>query len=243
MIRRMAFVLLSAAAISFITGCNYKQLVRQSDYDYGSRSADDPKMIGPRAYGSLASNEYQHDNAFFEYSSMLSGKVSSLNGVASAIVMLTDKNAYAAISLDWTAVGTKGVEGTEEQNNTGTNSGTFNADNGSPYSDGRLQVSPYNSNYTVNDHHELSPELKQTVASLIREYVPNVQEVHISANMEFVNYFTEFAKEAWGGRSLTPWIDQFNTVVKYHFDGGTVMPEPITQRGPENLPTNWQRRR
>ncbi|MNF16963.1 hypothetical protein D3C80_2202330 [compost metagenome] len=44
-----------------------------------------------------------------------------------------------------------------------------------------------------------------------------------------MNYFNEFAKEAWGGRPLAPWIDHFNTVVQYHFAGGKVMPAPLTQ--------------
>ena len=242
MIKRMAFVLLFAAAISLVSGCNYEQLVQQSDYGYGSRKSGDPKMIGPKAYGNLTGSEHHHDNAFFEYSSALSNKVSSLNGVASAIVMLTDKNAYAAILLDWTAVGTTSSGGAEEQNNTGTNSGVYNADTGSPYGDGRLLATPYNSYFTVNDHNNLSHELKQTVATLIREYLPSVQEVHISANMEFNNYFAQFAKEAWGGRSLTPWIDKFNEVVQYQFDGGMVMPKQITIPG-QNTPTEWQTRR
>lgn len=243
MIKRMALILLTVAAlIGSITGCNYEQLVQQSDYDYGSRKPGDPKTIGAKAYGAITNNKHQHQNSFFEYSSMLSRKVTSLNGIASSIVMLTDKNAYVAILLDWTAVGTKTSGGTNEQNNTGTNSGVYNADNGSPYSNPRVLVSPYNSMFTVNDHHNLSHELKQTVAKLIRENVPTVQEVHISANMEFVNYFNEFAKEAWGGRSLTPWIDPFNTVVQYHFDGGMLMPEPITQPG-QYSPAEWQMRR
>jgi len=244
MIKRMAFILLTVAVLAVMPGCNYEQLVQQSDYDYGSRKPGDPKMIGAKAYGSMTGNAHQHDNAFFEYSSILSNKMSSLNGVASSIVMLTDKNAYVALMLDWTAVGTKGSSGTEEQNNTGANTGVYNFDNGSPYGNGRVLVSPYNSYFSVNDHNELSPELKQTAAKLVRNYVPSVQEVHISANMEFVNYFNEYAKEAWGGRSLTPWIDSFNTVVKYHFAGGKVMPEPITNPGQQQfLPDSNQVRR
>ncbi|MBH5320183.1 hypothetical protein I6N90_20465 [Paenibacillus sp. GSMTC-2017] len=229
MMKQMTFLLLATAVISSNSGCNYKQLVQQSDSDYGSRKAHDPKTIKARAYGTLSKDSSQHNNSFFEYSSMMSQKVSSLNGIASAIVMLTDKNAYVGIMLDWTAVGTKGSGGTEEQNNTGLNGGVYNSDTGQSAGNGRVLVSPYNSYFSVNDHNNLSPELKQTIAELIRQHVPTVKEVHISANMEFVNYFNQFAKEAWGGRSLTPWIDSFNTVVQYHFAGGNVMPSPITQ--------------
>ncbi|GKU76131.1 hypothetical protein [Paenibacillus sp. L3-i20] len=242
MMKRLVFLLLSTVLICTMSGCNYKQVVERSDSDYGSRKAHDPKTIKAKAYGSLSKDSNRHNNTFFEYSSILSGKVSSVNGIASAIVMITDKNAYVGLMLDWTAVGTKSSGGTEEQNNTGLNGGVYNADTGSPFGTSGVLVYPYNSYFSVNDHNNLSPELKQTVAELIRQYVPTVQEVHISANMEFVNYFNQFAKEAWGGRSLTPWIDSFNTVVQYHFAGGNVMPEPITQPG-RYTPSESQMRR
>ncbi|MGM0884682.1 MAG: hypothetical protein ACQEXQ_27045 [Bacillota bacterium] len=231
MVKRMAALLLSAVVITAAAGCNYEELAQKSDTDYGSRTANDPKMLGGKSYGPMSNNPNQHDNAFFEYSSAISRKVTDLNGIASAIVMLTDKNAYVGLMLDWTAVGTRGTGGKTEQDNTGTNEGVYNHDTGSPYGNSRALVQPYNSYFSVNDINNLSEELKQTVALKVRKMAPAVQEVHISANMELVNYFNEFAKEAWGGRSLMPWIDQFNTVVTYHFAGGKVMPPPITQPG------------
>ncbi|OBZ13655.1 MULTISPECIES: YhcN/YlaJ family sporulation lipoprotein [Bacillales] len=231
MLKRMAALMLSAIVLSTAAGCNYKEFAQNSDTDYGSRQVNDPKMLGGKSYGPTSNNPHQHDNAFFEYSSVISRKVSDLNGVASAIVMLTDKNAYVALMLDWTAVGTRNHGGKTEQDNTGTNEGVYNHDTGSPYGNSRVLVSPYNSYFSVNDINDLSDELKQTVALRVRELAPTVQEVHISANMEFVNYFNEFAKEAWGGRSLMPWVDSFNKIVKYHFAGGKEMPAPITQPG------------
>ncbi len=236
MLKRIAALLLSAALLLAAPACAYRQHAQNSDTDYGSRAANDPKMIGQKAYGSTKNNPHQHENAFFEYSSAISGKVASLNGVSSAIVMLTDKNAYVGLMLDWTAVGTRGTQGTIEQNNTGTTEGVYNVENGSPYGNSRALVYPYNSYFSVNDLNDLSPELKQTVAVRVRDMAPNVQEVHISANMELMNYFNEFAKEAWGSRPLTPWIDTFNTVVRYHFAGGKVMPPPLTQ--PETYTPN-----
>lgn len=231
MVKRMAALLLSAVVMLAAAGCNYEELVQRSDTDYGSRQANDPKMLKSKSYGPMSNNPHQHENSFFEYSSALSRKVSALNGVASAIVMLTDKNAYVGLMLDWTAVGTRNSGGKSEQDNSGTTEGVYNHDTGSPYGNSRVLVSPYNSYFSVNDINDLSDELKQTVALKVREMAPAVQEVHISANMELMNYFNHFAKEAWGGRSLMPWIDQFNTVVKYHFAGGKEMPPPITQPG------------
>ncbi|MBJ6362856.1 YhcN/YlaJ family sporulation lipoprotein [Paenibacillus sp. GCM10012307] len=228
--RRSLLLLLSLViGASALTGCNYTRRVQDSDYDYGSRQKGDPKMLQPRLYGSLTGRKDQHDNKFFEYSSMLSREVSGINGVATGIVMLTDKNAYVGIALDWTAVGTKKTGGRDarEQNNTGTNEGTYNYDNGSPYYNNQKLITPYNSYFSVNDNNQLSGKLKQTIAAKIRNFVPKVQEVHISANKEFVNEMVDYAKEAWAGRSLTPLTSEFNTFVKYQFADGVIMPRSV----------------
>lgn len=207
-------LVLSAIVIITVSGCNYKERAQQSDTDYGSREANDPKMIGGRAYGSMSNNPNQHNNAFFEYSSFISRKVSSLNGVSTAIVMLTDKNAYVSLMLDQTAAGTRNPS--SRKNKTGSSA------------DRRKDlVYPYNFNFFVNDDLDLSSELKQTVALLVREQAPTVQEIHVSARKEFFDYMNEFAIEAWGGRSLSPWLDRFNTVVQYFFAGGTALPQPL----------------
>ncbi|XEC94103.1 hypothetical protein AB6A23_22640 [Paenibacillus tarimensis] len=226
--------------LSALSACNYERKVQDSDFDYGAQQKNDPKMIGSRLYGPLTGNPKQHDNKYFEYSSMLSREVSTINGVATALVMITDKNAYAGIALDWTAVGTKRAGGSEmrEQNNTGTNEGVYNGRDGSPFYNNQKLLTPYNSYFTVNDHTMISAELKQTIARKIRQLCPRVEEVHISANREFVNEMTDYAREAWLGHSLTPWVNEFNTFVKYQFDGGKKMPISINElmgRRPSNL--------
>jgi len=188
-------------------------------------------MLGGPKYGSTTADPRQHDNRWVEYSSLLSREVSRINGVAGAIVMLTDKNAYVGIMLDWTGVGTvkNGGDSRTDQDMGGSGDGVYNNDTGSPYWDGRQVATPYNSYFTVNDHHDLSEELKQTIAGVVRGLAPRVEEVHISANMEFVNELNEYAKEAWAGRPLTPWIDAFNTLVKHQFAGGKTPPVPLAE--------------
>ncbi|BBH22183.1 hypothetical protein Back11_35280 [Paenibacillus baekrokdamisoli] len=228
---RTLLVFLSAAAIMAVslTGCNYERKVQDSTFDYGSKQKGDPKMIGSRMYGTTSNVPGQHDNHWLEYSSLLSTDVSNINGVAAAIVMLTDKNAYVSISTDWTAAGTRksGGRGTREQDNSGSTEGVYNVDNGSPYWNNQRIVGPYNSQLTINDHNQISSELKQTIAVHIRRLAPTVQEVHISANKEFANHIIQYAQEAWAGRSLTPWLNSFNTLVKHQFVGGNAVPELI----------------
>ncbi|UVI28978.1 hypothetical protein [Paenibacillus spongiae] len=225
-IRLLALALIAVVGLA---GCNYEQRVQNSTYDYGSKKKGDPKMLGGRMYGAMSSNPNQHDNLWIEYSTHLSTVVSNINGIAAGMVFLTDKNAYVGMTMDWTATGTRKTGGrkAKEQNNTGAKEGVYNVDTGSPYWNNQRFAGPYNSYMTVNDHNEISSELKQTIAVQIRKLAPAVQEVHISANMEFVNQLVQYAQEARMGRSLTPWVDSFNTLVKHQFAGGDYVPEPL----------------
>ncbi|MUT65336.1 YhcN/YlaJ family sporulation lipoprotein [Paenibacillus sp. NEAU-GSW1] len=220
------FSFIALLLLALMSSCGYEKRIQKSDYDYGSRTAGDPKTHGVKLYGSTKNKADQHDNTFFEYSNTLSNKVTQLNGVGTAIVMLTDKNAYVGLALDWTAVGTKSSGNTNEQRN---GDAVYNTETGSSHWDNRQLITPFNSYFSVNDHSQLSHELKQTVARRVREFAPNVQEVHISANMDFVNQMNEYAKQAWMNRSLAPWTDDFNNLVKHQFAGGQKMPAQIIE--------------
>ncbi|QTH41701.1 hypothetical protein J4772_29900 [Cohnella sp. LGH] len=223
----------AAAAIALLlaslTACNYKSYFQKSAQDYSSRTANDPKMSQMRSYGSLTPNPKQHENRYFEYSSALSNKVASLPGINTALVFVTDKNAYVAIMTDWSATGTKanGDARGREQDNTGTTEGVYNVTNGSSKWDNRQVATPYNSYYTHKDASDLSTELRQVIGTTVRKHFPRAQEVHISANREFVNRSLEYAKEAWMKKSLSPLTKDFNTLVGYTFGNGNEIPLPL----------------
>ena len=223
-------LLLSSLIVVLLSGgCNYKQLVQDSDQNYGTRQKNDPKLLGSRMYGATTADSEQHSNRFFEYSAHLSREVTSLNGVGQAIVMLTDRNAYVGIVLDATATHTvrSGSKTLREQNNGGWMEGVYNHKTGSDTWDNRQLVTPYNSYFSVNDHNELSSKLKQTIAVRVRRLAPAVQEVHITANRDLVNQFVEYAKEAWAGHDLHPYLKPFNILVQKHFIGASAMPVPL----------------
>ncbi|QJD86759.1 hypothetical protein [Cohnella herbarum] len=212
-----------------LSACNYKSYFQKSNNDYASRSANDPKMMHVRSYGSLSNDPKQHDNRYFEYSSALSNKVAALPGINTALVFLTDKNAYVGILTDWSATGTEARGGprSHEQDNSGTTEGVYNVSNGSSKWDNRQVATPYNSYFTHKDYGDLSTELRQVIGNTVRSSFPRAQEVHISANREFVNQSLEYAKVAWLKKSLTPLTADFNTLVQYTFDNGNEVPIPL----------------
>ncbi|MFS0725961.1 hypothetical protein [Paenibacillus sp. 1P07SE] len=230
-LRLAILILLAGATLLAASGCNYTRKVQDSEYDYGSQQADDPKMMGDRMYGPVGDIPDRHRNSHLEFSSHLSRKLSRTQGVAGAVVMLTDKNAYVGLVLDWTAVGTtrSGGKNGYEQNNTGSGKGVYNIDDGSPYWDNRDLVTPYNSYLSVSDHEMLSAELKQTIAVKLRKLSPYVQEVHISANRFFVNELVDYARETWMNRPLQPYLSEFNKLAEYEFGGGTTPPMRLRQ--------------
>jgi hypothetical protein len=232
LVRRACTLILVALLFSSQTACNYKSYYQKSGHDYTSRASNDPKMQQVRSYGTLNSNAAQHNNKYFEYSSALSKEVSSLPGINTAFVFLTDKNAYVGILTDWSATGTKARGGarTKEQDNSGTTEGVYNIANGSPHWDNRQVATPYNSYFTHKDPSDLSTELRQVIGSTLRRSLPRVQEVHISGNREFVNQSLEFAKVAWAKKPLSPLTEDFNVLVQYIFGQGVTVPVPLYEK-------------
>ena len=231
--RRIGLLTAGAVLVFSLSACNYRGYHQKSSgYDYGSRSTDDPKMTQMRSHGSYTSDPRQHDNRYFEYSNALSRQISALPGVASAMVFLTDRNAYVGLMTDWSATGAKSRGNAPvEQQNGGTMEGVYNVDNGRTSSDYRNFAGSHNSYFTHKDVSDLSSKLRQTIADEIRRGHPRVSEVHISANREYVNQLVEFAKEAWAGRPLAPLTADFNRLVQYVFGMGAEIPLPLYERG------------
>ncbi|MDB4867720.1 MAG: hypothetical protein JWR03_2053 [Cohnella sp.] len=217
-----------------LAACNYQDYHSKSLEDYGSRNRDDPKMTRVRSYGALSASPTQHDNQYFEYSSELSNKVAQLPGIYTALVFVTDRNAYVGIMTDWSATGTKSRGGRElrEQDNSGTMEGVYNVDNGSSKWDNRMLATPYNSYFTHKDVSDLSSELRQTIGDVIRLSHPSVKEVHVSGNREYINQLVEYAKASWAGQPLSEMTPQFNRLVRYMFGMGSEIPLPLYEHSP-----------
>lgn len=165
-----------------------------------------------------------HNNSKLEYSQFLSNQLHAMNGVNTAIVMTTDQNAYVALMIDSSAVGTKGY--TRETNNQGTTKGFYN-DN-APFND-TMPSNDLNNGHNSYDtavHHDmLSHRFKQAMAEKIRTLQPNIMDVYISANRDFLNKMNNYAQESWKGHSLMPLLTDFNQTVTRVFGTAQVLPE------------------
>lgn len=213
----LAAVLLGLAAAS---GCyEINPGDKRSDTNYSSKSSESVQDEGPRAYGSELNGLLTHRNTRLSYDERLSAAVTDIPGVAQAFVMVTENNAYVALMTDHTATGTSGGKASRyETNNTGTQDGFYNNRTGENTVDDPDRIaSGVNSWDTVRDHEDLSHPFKQTVALKVRELHPAVKDVFISANRDFINQVNKLSQEQWMGRTLDPYVQEFNAICEQVF--------------------------
>lgn len=215
-LRICGFHCLLLASILSLSGCYSQTGEKRSAYNYGSQKDAPPEQ--PRAYGTQQPGDIMlHGNTKLDFSQSLTDKVVALDGVNSAIVMLTDRNAYAAILIDNTATGTRGANSRKETNNSGTSLGSYNPFTFSQYADPNQLATGYNNYETVEHHADISHHFKQKIAETIRLANPAVHDVYISANRDFINQLNAYAQESWKGNSLSPYVHDFNASVNRIF--------------------------
>jgi hypothetical protein len=206
--------------LSLVAGCyDINPGDKRNETNYSSKSSDSKLDNGPRAYGSELNGLLVHRNSRLAYDGRLSAAVSDIPGVAQAFVIMTDSNAYVALMTDHTATGTSGGKASRyETNNTGTQDGYYNGHTGSnTVPDPDMIASGSNSGGTVEEHEDLSHPFKQTVALKVRELHPEVKDVFISANRDFINQVNKLSQEQWMGRSLEPYVREFNAICEQIF--------------------------
>lgn len=74
-----------------------------------------------------------------------------------------------------------------------------------------------NSYYTEDKPENLSSELKQQIALTLRKKNPQILEVYITANREFINQMNVYYTESVRGVDLNNYLDDFNKLVNEHF--------------------------
>jgi YhcN/YlaJ family sporulation lipoprotein len=218
-IHKFTVIGLSAALFCSIAGCGSEYDV-QSQNNYSSQRIKEPKN-NSRAYQTTQQfDSVEHTNTKLELNQPLIEVVQAVDGVNSAIVMTTDRFAYVAIALDNTATGTKGIRSRRETNNKGTSSGSYNYNTGSQHMNPNDLISGYNSYETVENHQDISHAFKQRIAEQIRLARPDIHDVFISANRQFINRLNYYAQESWKGHSLQAYLPEFNQMVMQIFGTG-----------------------
>ncbi len=220
-------ITICAVLLSTAAACSeYTQKFESSHYNYGTRDKERTRQLpDTKAYGVQSEYWGKHDNRKLYIDQPTADQISAMSGIAASIVMRTDSNAYVAVVLDNSATGTAAEGNRLDTDNTGTIEGMYDPISGSQYVKPNELVTKYNSYFTTKGHDDLSSDLRQKIAAKVRLENPYVQEVHISANRDFVNLLNRYAQEAWKGRSLDRYVNEFNQKMRGYF-GGTKMIRP-----------------
>lgn len=184
--------------------------------DYGNTKANQAKNENLITFGTNHIDEQQHVNSTLAYSNDLSNAISSIEGVGDARVFVTDKNVYVAVVLDATG---RNYALSRSYMYQGASS-----EKESFPSQSDIAINPFRDFISVNDSSQLTAAFKQRIANMVFAKVNNIEEVHISANLDFIYFMDEFAQAAWAKEPLEKYMNQFNILVQYHFDNGKVMP-------------------
>ncbi|NEW06946.1 hypothetical protein GK047_13125 [Paenibacillus sp. SYP-B3998] len=226
MLRKLGFPIYGLIFLMLLLiGCSEqgRQYGKSPDHtNFGSPSEN--STDSERAYQTQQfSGPVSHNNKQLAYSQFLSNQLNALNGVNTAIVMTTDQYAYVALMMDSTAIGTKNT--TRETNNQGTSKGFYNDHAPSNDSMSSQDLNTGYNNYETAVHHDLlTHRFKQTIAEKIRSLQPNLLDVYISANRDFLNKMNSYAQQSWKGNSLMPLLTDFNQTVERVFGTAQVLP-------------------
>ncbi|NDI35260.1 hypothetical protein [Chengkuizengella sediminis] len=204
--------------IAILTSCNYKQEYQQSEQNLNERTLNemsDVKMSKMNA--KQIENINTHENTSIRFSPFTAKEIMDIPGVSHSYVILTNRNAYVSLVLDHTATGGFGKGNIHEQNNSGKSDDGYNENGGIVYTNPKNLVTDKNSKFTLENENNISSRLKEKVIMEVKKLNPKVEEIYVSANRAFVNQLNVYAQKTWRGKSLKPYVEEFNESVKVYF--------------------------
>jgi YhcN/YlaJ family sporulation lipoprotein len=140
----------------------------------------------------------QHRNTRVEMSEEIAEQIADMAEIDRANVFLTDENAYIAVVLE------NNGNRTSNQNR-GNEIGTRNRGNNQG---GRMGF---------NQQDEVTEQIKEKIASQVKSVKPDINNVFVSANPDFLNRMNGFVDQVQDGRPLRGFMAEFNTLVERIF--------------------------
>jgi len=171
------------------------------------RFANDQLNEQNRVYGRrLNSNNLigSHQNYRMEASQDIADRIRKAEGLSDVYVILTDRNAYVAVSgridagdrLRRGAAGTGGLPGSRTSSRAGLNHRAGSAVGGKGKSGGTLE---------------------ERIARHVKEMAPQIERVYVSEEPDFVSRMSEYVQTARRGEPIQGFIAQFNAMVERLF--------------------------
>lgn len=147
-------------------------------------------------------NATMHNNSRVEMSEEIAERIANMNEIDTANVMLTDENAYIAVVLN--------DDRNENRNN------TMNRNNN--FTNGNNNMNRNNNNRVQNNNNvDVTDNLKERIAILVQSRNPDIDNVYVSTNPDFVDRMNGFVDQVQAGNPVSGFINEFNTMVNRMF--------------------------
>ncbi|WP_165980011.1 YhcN/YlaJ family sporulation lipoprotein [Paenibacillus dendritiformis] len=173
--------------------------------NYGMNNFTGYGVDGNRLNGNGTGYGNAHTMTNMQMSKKIADKIARMKGVKTANVMLTNNNAYVAVTTD-TQVNAKGTtRGNGMNKSMGRAGGTGNLD-------ARSKSHALNNSADMSGN-GVSSDLKGRIAQIVKKDAPQCDQVYVSANPDFVQRMNQFMKSSAEGRPLSGFANEFQEMV------------------------------
>lgn len=201
--------------IMALTGCNSENTSQGTDTGTGDgyrQLSTNRSGVANPGWDNPRNNNFNsdHSNARMEISNQIADAISSMDEVDTATVLITNQNAYVAVVLD-----------------NGTGYGSTNLGNSISGKAGpKMTPNSAGSNATTDrmgrrgagsGDEGVTDDLKAKIAEKVRSIEPNIDQVYISANADFVGRMRGYGERFQNGQPIRGMIIEFNNLVKRIF--------------------------
>lgn len=195
--------------------------------NYGMNNFTGYGVDGNRLNGNGTGYGNAHSMTNMQMSKKIADKIARMKGVKTANVLLTNNNAYVAVTTD-TQLNAKGTtRGNGNNGSMGRMGGTGNLD-------ARSKSHALNNSADMSAR-DVSSDLKGRIAQIVKKDAPQCEQVYVSANPDFVQRMNQFMKSSTEGRPLSGFANEFQEMVYRIF--------PTQEYGNTRQMTNTQPRR
>jgi len=191
-IKMISAAALLAVSLTACYGRNTGNPPNQSQ-NYGAYGTDGRMADGNRdgAYDGMLLTS----NSNVQWSQQIADQLAAMDEVKSANVLVTDDNAYVAVTLHSGYTMAPTGQGTTGGNAAGAGAAGGNAAGAGVGAQ------------------DVSQEIKNKVADKVRSIKPNIRNVYVSANPDFVERMNAYVQDVRNGRPIAGLVNEFNNMI------------------------------
>ena len=178
---------------------------------YGTRGNNNDGLFGNNYDGMYGRNYDMNGgrygmrsaNGKMEMSQKIANKIATIKGVKSANVVVTNNNAYVAVTTEHKTAAPKGnMSGMSTHRQDVRSYGT---------SKNRSHTGSYGTRSTSAS--DVPADLKEKIGNTVKKEAPNCNNVYVSANPDFVDRMNYYNNYAANGQPLTGFANEFQEMI------------------------------